>query len=410
MFHDDDPAQLSDENRHIARFTLDFTDPPADRQTALRAAGDANLAAGRPPYAGVRIESRDELLWIVREREWDVRHDSYAVKYILGPRGQHVERAHLAYANLAGVDLSGVLLRRADLSHANLTRATLSAADVIDADLSHADLGFSTIEKAHLGWTTLTGAHMRGANLRGTLLLFADLSGASLFRADLRGASLYGARMSERTLLGRIALDRTTRLADVLWNDAPLTGIDWNQLPRLGDEETPRQPSRAGDDDSSEDAHAGRADAEAAERAYTRLALALQQQGIDEAAARFAYRGRVLERRLAWQRGQRARWLFLALLGLLAGYGYRMGRILAAYLLVILLSAGAYYLLGLQSPPHLLPHEALLVSVTAFHGRVFAEQFHVQSLQAWVTAFEAVAGLVIEGVFIAMLAQRFFGK
>jgi hypothetical protein len=30
--------------------------------------------------------------------------------------------------------------------------------------------------------------------------------------------------------------------------------------------------------------------------------------------------------------------------------------------------------------------------------------------QAWVAAFEAVMGLVIEGVFIAMLAQRFFGK
>ena len=28
----------------------------------------------------------------------------------------------------------------------------------------------------------------------------------------------------------------------------------------------------------------------------------------------------------------------------------------------------------------------------------------------WVTAFEAVAGLVIEGVFIALLTQRFFGK
>lgn len=410
MFHHDDPARLPDENRHIARFTPDFADPPAERQVALRTASSANLAAGHPPYAGVRIESRDELLWILREREWDVAHDSYAVKYILGPRGQHVERAHLAHANLAGVDLSGVLLRRADLTHANLTRATLSGADLIDADLSHADLGFSTIEKAHLGWTTLAGAHMRGANLRGTLLLFADLSGTSLFRADLRGVSLYGARMSERTLLGRTALDRTTRLADVLWNNAPLTGIDWSQLPRLGDEEQPRQTAWDGDNDTFKAAHAGRADAEAAARAYTRLALALQQQGVDEAAARFAYRGRVLERRLAWQHGQRARWLFLALLGLLAGYGYRMGRILIAYLLIIGICAGAYYLLGQQSPPHLLPHEALLVSVTAFHGRVFAEQFHVDSLQGWVAAFEAVAGLVIEGVFIAMLAQRFFGK
>src|SRR5215813_14790631 len=102
MIHDEDPARLSDENRHIAQFTLAAADPPADRQIALRAASDDNRAAGRPPYAGIRIESRDELLWILREHEWDVKHDSFAVKYILGPRGQQVERAQLAYANLAG--------------------------------------------------------------------------------------------------------------------------------------------------------------------------------------------------------------------------------------------------------------------------------------------------------------------
>ena len=55
--------------------------------------------------------------------------------------------------------------------------------------------------------------------------------------------------------------------------------------------------------------------------------------------------------------------------------------------------------------------EAVLTSVTAFHGRVFSEPFlHPDEPQLWVTAFEAIAGLVIEGVFIAMLTQKFFGK
>ena len=62
--------------------------------------------------------------------------------------------------------------------------------------------------------------------------------------------------------------------------------------------------------------------------------------------------------------------------------------------------------MGLLLPPH----EALLVSVTAFHGRVFSESFRVGGPAAWVAAAEAVLGLVIEGVFIAMLTQRFFSK
>jgi hypothetical protein len=40
----------------------------------------------------------------------------------------------------------------------------------------------------------------------------------------------------------------------------------------------------------------------------------------------------------------------------------------------------------------------------------FYELFTPDTPQIWVTAFEAVAGLLIEGVFIAMLTQRFFGK
>ena len=105
------------------------------------------------------------------------------------------------------------------------------------------------------------------------------------------------------------------------------------------------------------------------------------------------------------------RWLFSLMLALLAGYGYRMWRILAAYLLVILLCAVAYFVLGMYYEPHLSFLDAVLTSITAFHGRVFSEPFlHPGAPQLWVTAFEAVMGLVIEGVFITMLTQKFFGK
>ena len=76
-----------------------------------------------------------------------------------------------------------------------------------------------------------------------------------------------------------------------------------------------------------------------------------------------------------------------------------------------MLCAVAYYVLGLSYEPHLSFLDALLISITAFHGRVFSEPFlRPGEPQLWVTAFEAVMGLVIEGVFIAMLTQKFFGK
>ena len=99
------------------------------------------------------------------------------------------------------------------------------------------------------------------------------------------------------------------------------------------------------------------------------------------------------------------------MLALLGGYGYRMWHILVTYLVIVLLCAVTYFVLGMYYGPHLSLLEAILTSITAFHGRVFSEPFLQPSKpQLWVTAFEAVAGLVIEGVFIAMLTQKFFGK
>jgi hypothetical protein len=84
------------------------------------------------------------------------------------------------------------------------------------------------------------------------------------------------------------------------------------------------------------------------------------------------------------------------------------GAFALAYALAVAAFAALYFALGAISGPPTSPGDALLASVTAFHGRVFAGQFGLGMPQSWVTAAEAVVGLVIESVFVAMLTQRFF--
>jgi hypothetical protein len=54
--------------------------------------------------------------------------------------------------------------------------------------------------------------------------------------------------------------------------------------------------------------------------------------------------------------------------------------------------------------------DALQISLNAIHGRVFFVQFGLDTLQSWLATAESVIGIVIEGVFVAMVIQRFFGK
>ena len=122
--------------------------------------------------------------------------------------------------------------------------------------------------------------------------------------------------------------------------------------------------------------------------------------------------------------GKRARalggWLFSWFLFLLAGYGYKPLRSFLAYVLVIAGFATAYYLFGLHDlvGPHHLPgphylswYEAVVVSMTAFHGRgFFVGTFSPGDPQAFVAAIEAFFGLLIEVTFIATLTQRLFSR
>jgi uncharacterized protein YjbI with pentapeptide repeats len=357
-------------------------------------------------------------------------------------RGVHLEKAILNAVHLEGATLYDAYLEMADLHEAHLEGAFLNGAYLKNATLNGAYLKNATLNGAYLKNATLIEAHLESATLIEANLKNADLSKAHLEGADLIEVHLEGANLSY-ALLGGATLslsffDNATRLeglslfdtkhgfatlADVSWGDANLAVINWSQVKMLGDEYTARMKNQINGE--IKEIAIRLHDYEASVRANRQLAVALREQGLNENASYFAYRAQVLQKSvLRFQMLQprisllqRLRlfgsWFFSWFLFLLAGYGYRPGRSIIAYLLMIGIFALAYFALGITASGtyHLQWYEALVVSLTAFHGRgFFSEQFKPGDPQAFVAAIEAVVGLVIEISFIATFTQRFFGK
>jgi uncharacterized protein YjbI with pentapeptide repeats len=377
------------------------------------------------PFKGMRL-SRADVEWLLATHEngrgpidWD--DESQRKRKGLDLRG-----ADLRVLNLSGLPLARIYagtyywsygtdeqfeaalvhLEGASLVDAHLEGAFFAIAHLEDADFSSAYLQDATLTSAHLEKAWLSHAYLENANLR-----FAHLEGASLTSAHLERANLSNVFFDHATRLNGVVLgDKETAvvsLVDIYWGDANLAVVKWSQMNVLGDEYEARQKWQGGKRKTKETLQESY---ETAVRANRQVATALQNQGLNEDAARFAYRAQILQRKVLWKQRDFGKWFFSLLLALLAGYGYRMGRIIIAYLLVIFICAVTYFALGMYYTPHLSLAQAFLESITAFHGRVFLELFASDTPQIWVTAFEAVAGLVIEGVFIAMLTQRFFGK
>lgn len=355
--------------------------------------------------------------------------------------GAHLEEAQLTGAYLKGADmrmahLEGAVLREAHLEKANLLEAHLEGTELFEAYMQEANLWHGHLEEANLRGASLEGADLWGAHLAGVDFRRAHLEGVNFREANLGGteaprdivrkirkeskgfsitippanlqrAFFDNATSFRDTKLGSEKLGFVS-LADVRWGSVNLSVIDWSLVKILGDEqEVKRQRKlykKGGEKGVLLNAY------HTAVRANRQLAVVLQSQGLNEDAARFAYRAQVLQRSILWLEWKPGQWLFSMLLALLTGYGYRMKRILIAYGIVIGLCAAGYFVLGQYYAPHLSLIQALLESITAFHGRVFLELFNSSTPQIWITAFEAIAGLVIEGVFIAMLTQRFFNK
>ena len=341
----------------------DANEPSSNRQDELRAAYDANVRQGRSPYYGASIQTRGELLWIAKERQWNIIQTET-------PSAEAPQTDMLKVVNLSSADLRG-----RDLTRLRFVGANLSGADLSDTDL--------------------TGANLRGANL----------CGASLLWAKLQSADLSDSEMDSRTNLKRITLDSKTLLGDIRWNGVPVTRVDWSSVPRLGDEldiytaDTRRQRILA---------------CRYAARAYRGLAILLRSQGLLVPASRYRLREQQLERLALRAEGKVLPYLGSLILDFVAGYGERPGRIFTAYLIVISAFATIYWEAAnffTGDAYQLKWYEALVLSLSSFHGRgFFPQMISLGDPLAIIAAIEAVIGLFIELMLIATFSRRFLGN
>ena len=387
-----------------------------------------DVARGIYPFRRVKLH-RADIEWLLATHE-DGRgpvdyHDPEQSERV----GLDLRGADLSYAQLQNLPLARTIgdvtwyiwdnltekqhrMAALQLQHADLKGAYLEGSRLEYANLEGADLRGCHLEEVNLGSANLQGAYCEGVHLEGADLWYVRFDGAFLWRAHLQGARLFEAHLASAHLNDLLLANEDgvgPRLVDTHWDDANLAVVNWSQMRILGDEERARQKQQDG---IIKDQATRIKDFEEAVRANRQLAVFLQAQGLNEDAAHFVYRSQVLQRKLFALQGRKklGSYLFSLLLAVLTGYGHRMWRMLLAYVLLLSLFAALYYTFGLNYPPHISPVEAIILSITAFHGRVFSSPFHLESPQGIVTAVEAITGLLFESIFIAMLTQRFFGR
>ncbi|HEY6287145.1 MAG TPA: pentapeptide repeat-containing protein, partial [Ktedonobacteraceae bacterium] len=426
------PINWSDEQQH-EREGLDL------RGADLKQVDLRNL-----PLAGMR----GGLTWFPRNSELPEQLDIAAI---------HLEGVDLRGAHLEGACLRGAFLEKARLSRARIEEADLSRAHMQGAILRDVHLEGATLVRTHLDGAIMSRARLQGANLQG-----AHLESAVLSESRLGGAFLRSTFFDEATNLEKISLNSrrfgSVSLAGVHWNGVDLSVIDWAQLKMLGEEREAQQPRGRRGEKKDHTQHIS--EYQLATRSNRQLALVLQEQGLYDVAVYFAYRARVLGRKVKWwewltpKRAQefdtwgiekqsdvtlqksrvsalsstlskKLRELGIGIFQLtgyalslifdiVAGYGYRPERIVFVYLLTISGFATTYWILAnyIQGLPLTLLG-ALVFSMTSFHGRGFFPGGIGLGLDNPITvlaALEAVVGLVIEVSLIASFTQRFFGK
>jgi uncharacterized protein YjbI with pentapeptide repeats len=350
---------------------------------------------------------------------------------------QELATARLEGANLQGAHLEGAFLLRARLRKAWLYEAHaeggdfsithLQKADFHDAHVEGASFDSARLEGAtfwrtqmqgaNLGWAHLEGAEMSGAHPGGKPMSEGALARiqkwAEGFQEILPPASLHMAFLDDERALKQLVLGDEkygyVELADVHWGGVNLMLIDWSSVKELGDERSARQPAwRDVRTKSPDDILQG---FEAAVRANRQLATVLRNQGMNEGADRFAYRAQVLQRRVLRLQRRIPGYAGSLLLDLISGYGYRPLRAFAACAVVILAFMGLYLLNSHFVVPHLTWDEALVLSMSSFHGRGFFNSgITLGDAYARLAAIEAFMGLLIEVTFIATFTQRFFAR
>lgn len=352
--------------------------------------------------------------------------------------GARLERARLGLAHLEGAQLAGAFMEGAAL---NNVRA--SHADMLGAYLNGADLNGGHFEEARFPQAQLAGVDLTEARLEGAIFDGAHLEGREMehvalervrqwdssFPASLPAAKLSSAFLNANTSLKGAVLGDEKRggisLVDAHLDGVNLAAANMEHLNALGEERETQQSTHP--NGTAKDEATRLNDYHNAVRANRQFAVALRNQGLNERADRFAYRAQVLQRKVLWrqiflrEKGKRvglsqqiralASYVGSGLLDLIAGYGYRPGRSIIAYIVIICGFAGLYLLNSQFASPHLRWDEALVLSISSFHGRgFFTSGVSLGDTLARLAAGEAIVGLLLEITFIATFTQRFFAR
>ena len=380
-----------------------------------------DLEEGIYPFKDIKLD-RADIEWLLANHEngrgpVDWRDPQQRDRPGIDLRGANLRGANLHRLPLSHM-LGGLTWRerdrtpeRREMAAVHLEGAILSGAHLERAELYMAYLERSDLYMAHLANASLRKAHFEGASLRKAYLVYTEEQDQEKRAVKFSPADLRAAFFDSTTDLRSIFLGDErhgfVRLADVQWGGVNLAIIDWDPIKILGDEGKARKMKHTGND--AQEAHI--ADYRDAVRANRQLSVALQSQGLNEEATRFAYRAQLLQRQVLKFQGRPFAYSFSFFLDLLAGYGYQPARSIISYLLVIFTSAIVYFILGEVTGPRFSPLGALVFSLTSFHGRgFFPGGIPLDDPITVAASLEAVVGLTIEISFIATFTQRFFGK
>jgi len=364
-----------------------------------------DIKNGFYPFKNVKL-SRADIEWLLATHKNG--HGPIDKDYMNRFKGEGLD---LRGADLRAVDLQGLPLTylRAHLNRSEAIGATLEQRHMAKIHLEGANLSFARLEGAYLCMACLEGANLSQAHLEGADLYRAHLENAHLKGTCLERASLRGCFFNVETALYDVKLGDVS-VADTHWSDMNLSRIDWDQVTELGDESEARSSKRW--DGKKKTKNEKVIFYETAVRANRQLAAALEAQGMNEVAAKFSYRSQLLQRKVVWEKRKFAQYLLSLFLSMVSGYGYKLWRSLAAYTLVIVTFAMAYYLFNSIARVPLTPLESVVFSVTSFHGRGFSpgDNIGLSNPLTVLAALEAFVGLIVEVTLISTLTQRFFKR
>ncbi|HEV2543285.1 MAG TPA: pentapeptide repeat-containing protein [Methylobacterium sp.] len=322
-------------------------------------------------------------------------------------------QASFREAMIEDADFSGATMRFARLDKALLDGARFEGADLWGTDFTGADADDSVFRKARLDEANLsdcnlTGADFEGASLKKARLVGSRLRGANFSGARLDGADLSGADFSRTSL---VRLDLTAcRLHHARFAGAWLEGV------RLSVEQI---GGMVGEEKAGE--------YEAAQASYLALERNLQSIGSPEGASWAYKRGRRMGRRHAGQRAREAffardirgtlshgyRWIADRFVEWLCDYGESLSRIARAFLVGIVLFAGAYGATGglfhegenipTYNPLDLVSYSALNM-MTANPPEIGVKP--IGRVTNLLVGLQGAAGIVLMGLFGFVLGNR----